>query len=204
MSLTKKNQEINSKSINKQWNQQKGNNTTKNTSYGILWYKRKSNYQKWNVCSGWFPLFKEQMVHSQAAKTWATHPASEWQYDFVPYISHPWLTNDNITLKKKNGWRGTSDVRWASWLAFVFVFVHVFGVWVWEIEGGDNGARRFTCRDKIVLMFLEKEKDKVNAVGTYHATFLISLEASCLFFLISDFTTAFGNQPVILFFCGCH
>lgn len=119
------------------------------------------------------------------------------------FHTHDWQVT---TLHwEKNGWRCTSDVRWASWLAFVFVFVHVFGVWVWEIEGRDNGARRFTCRDKIVLMFLdEKEKDKVNAVGTYHATFLISLEASCLFFLISDFTTALGNQPVILFFCGCR
>lgn len=154
MFLTK-NQEINSKSINEQWKQQK--ETTKKTSYGILWYTRESKYQKWMCVQDEF-LHAKSKLSTASPPTHGKHIQLPNGIRFCPLCCTAMSDGWQYWILK-NGWRWASNVRRARWLACVLSYMHLCGVWVWEVEGGDNGPRRFRPRDNMVWMFLDENKN---------------------------------------------
>lgn len=106
--------------------------------------------------------------------------------------------SDNIRMEKKIGYRCTSSVQWARQFAWVFDYMHWFGVRMAVCKRGNSGARNFRPETRWYWGFELGEKIENTAIGPYSCSYLTSLGASCLFFLFS-YSVAFSNQPVIIF-----
>lgn len=115
-----------------------------------------------NVCPGWLPSFKKEMLQSQPTTTRHTRLVAEWQYDFAPtFYSHDWVT----TLEWGKNMAAVHTKCSVSQVACICVWLHAF-IWcvcVWGemvVKEKSSGARRFRPRTRgHWCLFLDERKN---------------------------------------------